>query len=73
MRGVAGEHVAALERLARAYLGNRDGIELVDRKELAARLERRDLVLLDFRPVAEYAADHIAGRDRCRSPNRADN
>lgn len=61
MRGVAAEHVAGLERLAGAYLGNRDGIELIDRKELAARLKRSDMVVLDVRPVAEYAAGHIAG------------
>lgn len=61
MRGVAAEHVAGLDRLAGAYLGNRDGIELIDRKELAARLKRSDMVVLDVRPVAEYAAGHIAG------------
>src|SRR2546421_1445599 len=36
MRAVAAEHVAGLERLASAYLGDRDGVELVDRAELAA-------------------------------------
>src|SRR5215471_17966866 len=40
LRDVAGDHVAGLERLAAAYLGDRDGLELVDRSELAARLER---------------------------------
>src|SRR5438105_7443860 len=37
---VAAEHVAGLERLADAYLGSRDGIEVVGRDELAARLAR---------------------------------
>ena len=32
---------AGLERLAAAYLGDRDGIEVVDRAELAARPRRR--------------------------------
>ena len=61
MRGVAGEHVAGLERLAGAYLGDRSGIELIDRRELAARLKRREVVVLDVRPAPEYTAGHIAG------------
>ena len=39
MRDVAAGHVAGLEHLARAYLGERDGIEVVGRAELAARLD----------------------------------
>lgn len=61
LREVAGEHVAGLERLAAAYLGERDGIEEVDRDELARRLKAGGLVVLDVRPPAEYAAGHIAG------------
>src|SRR5437660_12884944 len=60
LQDVAAEHVAGLERLAGAYLGDRDGVEVVDRKELAARLKRREVLVLDVRPVAEYAAGHIA-------------
>ena len=61
LREVAAEQVAGIERLARAYLGARDGIETVDRHELAARIERGDVVVLDVRPVAEYDAGHVAG------------
>ncbi len=61
LRDVAGEHVAGLERLADAYLGDRDGVEVVDRDELAARLRRREVLVLDVRPEAEYSAGHIAG------------
>src|SRR5437867_6508858 len=43
LRDVAGEHVAGLERLAAAYLGERDGVEVVDRRELAARLKRHEV------------------------------
>src|SRR3954452_18259974 len=60
-RDVAGEHVAGLERLAGAYLGDRDGIDVVDRQELAARLKRGEVVVLDVRPEAEYISGHIAG------------
>ena len=61
LRDVAADHVAGLERLAGAYLGDRDGIEVVDRKELAARLKRGEVLVLDVRPEAEYTAGHIAG------------
>lgn len=61
LRDVAGEHVAGLERLANAYLGDRDGIEVVDRDELAGRLKRHEVVVLDVRPEVEFEAGHIAG------------
>jgi rhodanese-related sulfurtransferase len=53
--------VAGLERLARAYLRERDGIEVIGRDELVARLGRGEVVLLDVRPAAEYGAGHITG------------
>jgi rhodanese-related sulfurtransferase len=61
LRDVAGEHVAGLERLAGAYLGDRDGIDVVDRDELAARLKRGEVMVLDVRPKAEYRSGHIRG------------
>jgi rhodanese-related sulfurtransferase len=61
LRDVAVDHVAGIERLADAYLGDGDGVEVVDRKELAARLKRGDVLVLDVRPEAEFAAGHIAG------------
>ena len=61
LRAVATEHVAGIERLASAYLGDRDGLEAITRKELAARLRRGDVTVLDVRPDAEFRAGHIAG------------
>src|SRR6516165_9581437 len=61
MRDVAGEHVAGLHRLAAAYLGDRENIEEVDREELARRLKAGELIVLDVRPPAEFAAGHITG------------
>lgn len=61
MRDVAAAHVAGLDRLAAAYLGDRDGIEVIDRDELAARLRDGTVIVLDVRPPEEYAAGHIAG------------
>jgi len=61
MRDVAGEQVAGLDRLVAAYLGDRDNIEEVGRAELAKRLKAGELIVLDVRPAAEFAAGHIAG------------
>jgi rhodanese-related sulfurtransferase/DNA-binding transcriptional ArsR family regulator len=61
MRDVAAEHVAGLEKLASAYLGDREGLDIIDRAELAKRIKAGDVLLLDVRPSAEYTAGHIAG------------
>ena len=61
LRDVAAEHVAGLEKLAGAYLGDRDGIETIDRRELSRRIKRGEVVVLDVRPEHEFAAGHIAG------------
>lgn len=61
VRDVAEAHTAGLDRLAAAYLGDRDGVEVIDRAELAARLKQGEVVVLDVRPAAEFGAGHIAG------------
>lgn len=61
LRDVAAEHVAGIERLTEAYLGDRDALEAISRDELAARLRRGDLVVLDVRPEPEFRNGHIAG------------
>ena len=61
IRDVAEAHLTELQELADAYLGNRDGIDTIAREELADRLARGDLVVLDVRPRSEYAAGHITG------------
>src|SRR6266498_2832811 len=58
---VAAEHAADVERLATAYLGDRDQLQTVTRAELKRRLRSRDVIVLDVRPTAEYQAGHIAG------------
>jgi rhodanese-related sulfurtransferase/DNA-binding MarR family transcriptional regulator len=60
-RDVAEAHVAGLSRLAEAYLGDQDGVDVVSRAELAERLSRGEVVVLDVRPGAEYRAGHILG------------
>src|SRR5436309_4524955 len=61
LRSVAADHVAQIDRLAAAYLGDREGLATISRDELARRLRTGDLVILDVRPVAEYRAGHILG------------
>lgn len=61
IRDVAETHVAGLQQLADAYLGDRQGIEVVRRDELARRLRSGRVVVLDVRPAGEYASGHIAG------------
>jgi rhodanese-related sulfurtransferase/DNA-binding HxlR family transcriptional regulator len=61
LRDVATEHVAGIEKLAAAYLGDRRDVEAITREELASRLRRRNVVVIDVRPPAEYAAGHIPG------------
>jgi rhodanese-related sulfurtransferase len=59
VRGVAVEHVASVEVLADAYLGDRAEVESVSMDDLAARLAEGSVVLLDVRPRAEYEAGHL--------------
>jgi rhodanese-related sulfurtransferase len=61
VRDVAVRHVAEVSVLADEYLGERDGVEQLSAEELARRLERGDVVVLDVRPGAEFRAGHIAG------------
>ncbi|MGH9183778.1 MAG: ArsR/SmtB family transcription factor [Acidimicrobiales bacterium] len=61
LRDVAAEHLAGLDRLASAYLGDRSGLEQVSRDELARRLHDDGVVVWDVRPSAEYAAGHVPG------------
>ena len=61
MRDVAAAHVADLEQLATAYLGDRDGIEEITRDQLAERVRAGDVIVLDVRPAAEFEAGHVVG------------
>ena len=62
LRSLAASRLAEVERLAAAYLGDRDDLEPVTREELARRLQDdEDLVVLDVRPAAEHAAGHLPG------------
>jgi rhodanese-related sulfurtransferase len=61
LRDVAAAHHAELDDLAAAYLGHRDEFDQIGRAELAIRIAAGDVIVVDVRPAAEYAACHIAG------------
>ena len=60
LRDVAAAHHQQLEELASNYLGDRSTLDQIGRAELAQRLAAGDVVVVDVRPTAEYAAGHIA-------------
>jgi rhodanese-related sulfurtransferase len=61
LRGVAATHLAEVEVLATAYLGDRSEIERISASELVERLAEGTVTVLDVRPRSEYAAAHIRG------------
>src|ERR1044072_8956944 len=61
VRDVSVRHVAEVSVLADEYLGERDGVEQLSAEELARRLERGDVVVLDVRTETEFRAGHIPG------------
>jgi rhodanese-related sulfurtransferase/DNA-binding transcriptional ArsR family regulator len=61
LRFVSERRHAELERLVREHFGDRSDPRPVDMQELLERSKRMDVVILDTRPAAEYAAGHITG------------
>ena len=61
LRGVAATHLAEVEVLATAFLGERDEVEQISADELSVRLASGRVTLLDVRSRREYAAGHIRG------------
>ena len=61
LRDLTRARVAEVDRVVRDYFGSRDALEPVARAELLDRVERGKVVILDVRPVEEFAAGHIPG------------
>jgi rhodanese-related sulfurtransferase/DNA-binding transcriptional ArsR family regulator len=57
----AASRLADAEQAARGYLGDVGALEPVARDELVRRMHDGQVLVLDVRPEAEYAAGHIPG------------
>jgi rhodanese-related sulfurtransferase len=61
LRGIAERRLGEVDRLVRNYLGARDELEPVGRRELVERVRAGTVVVVDVRPAEEYRAGHIPG------------
>jgi rhodanese-related sulfurtransferase/DNA-binding transcriptional ArsR family regulator len=61
LRDLARSMLAEVDRVVRDYFVARDALEPVGRFELVERAGRGEVVILDVRPAAEFAAGHIPG------------
>ncbi len=61
VRDLARSRLAEVDQVVRDYFLARDVLEPVSRAELAERARQGQVVILDVRPVEEFAAGHIPG------------
>ena len=61
LRRTAERGVAEIDRIVQSYFHQRDTLEPLSHEELARRLRRGLVTLIDVRPVEEFAAGHIRG------------
>lgn len=61
LRDLAVDRLAQVDRLVRAYVGDRAALDTIGRAELAERLHSDGVVVLDVRPAPEFRAGHIPG------------
>lgn len=61
VRTLAESRLPEIEETVKRYLTDRDQMEALSPGELAKRLERDEVVVLDVRPEEEYDAGHIPG------------
>ena len=61
LREAAEARIAEVRALAQAFFGEVDGVEPLDVEQLLARSGSGDVVVVDVRPVEEFAAGHIPG------------
>jgi len=59
MRQVGEARIAEIDRIVDTYLHDRNQLQPIGAAELLQRLVEGDVILLDVRPVEEYAAGHL--------------
>src|SRR5438874_2298099 len=61
MRQVGEARIAEIDRIVNTYLHDRNLLQPIDAAELLQRLLEGNVILLDVRPIEEYAAGHLPG------------
>ncbi len=61
LQELARARLTEVEQTARAYFTARDALDPIGRDELVRRIDSGEVMLLDVRPVEEFAAGHIRG------------
>lgn len=61
LRTVGEVHLAEVGSLVQTFMSDRGSLQPVSQDELVRRLEHREVIILDVRPIPEYNAGHIAG------------
>ncbi|HEU5425085.1 MAG TPA: metalloregulator ArsR/SmtB family transcription factor, partial [Nitrolancea sp.] len=61
LRDLGTAQLAEIDRLVSAFFREREQFEAIGKEELRSRLAAGDVVVLDVRPVLEYAQGHLPG------------
>jgi ArsR family transcriptional regulator len=61
LQDIARRQLAEVRQIVQDYYEESGALEPVSADELLARMRAKDVVVLDVRPVDEYASGHIAG------------
>jgi rhodanese-related sulfurtransferase len=61
LRGLAERYYADMRAITEAFVRDREALETLDVATLQQRMHQEEVVLLDVRPVEEYAAGHWPG------------
>jgi rhodanese-related sulfurtransferase len=59
MRAVGETRLAEIQRVVDSYLKDRGALEPITVRELEKRLDEGNVVVIDVRPIEEFAAGHI--------------
>jgi rhodanese-related sulfurtransferase/DNA-binding transcriptional ArsR family regulator len=61
LRRAAENNLAEVDRIVRSYFQERDNLEAISFDELATRMARGLVTVIDVRPEDEYAKGHVSG------------
>jgi len=61
LREIASSRLAEIEQVARDYFQARDELEPINSADLMERVQRRQALVIDVRPLEEFNAGHIPG------------